>query len=153
MLHCDCDSPLFSSLSFFIPLPVVHPLLCTSSLPVVRPFLCPPPSSSCHPSSPMHPLPPLPHSSLPVIPSILQASVIFFLINHGADMKAVDKDNDNVLHFACMKEFPQGFHNEAVRFLLQFMQMDIDARNRLGDTPLMLAVRYAKLPRTMHNIM
>ena len=57
-------------------------------------------------------------------------------------MKDVDKDNDNVLHFANMKDFPHGCHVETLRFLVGCMQVDINAQNRLGDTPLMLAVRY-----------
>ena len=64
-----------------------------------------------------------------------------FLIHNGADLKAVDKDNDMVLHFANMKEFPQGCHIETLRFLVGGAQVDVNMQNRLGDTPIMLAVR------------
>jgi len=64
-----------------------------------------------------------------------------FLVHRGADLKAVDKDNDTVLHFANMKEFPQGCHIEILRFLVGGVQVDVNPQNRLGDTPIMLAVR------------
>ena len=56
---------------------------------------------------------------------------------------AVDKDNDTVLHFACMKEVSHGMHERTLQLLLNTSAKSlINKQNSKGDTPIMVATRY-----------
>ena len=69
--------------------------------------------------------------------------MVIYLINQGADWRRTDKDGDTVLHFACMKEIPQGQHNQTLEYLLTTPLIQLkDACNANGDTPIMTAARY-----------
>ena len=64
------------------------------------------------------------------------------LLNNGADWKVRDKDGDTVLHFACMKQSPQGNPDATLEYLLSMPTSSlINAQNSRGDTPLLVAVR------------
>lgn len=55
---------------------------------------------------------------------------------------AVDKDDDNVLHFACMKEVSHGVHQKTLQLLLNTPAKSlINKPNNKGDTPIMVATR------------
>lgn len=71
-----------------------------------------------------------------------QLPVIVYLFHHGANIRAVDKDGDSVLHFACMKNFKHGRHIETVRFLSHCLLPYPNEQNQAGDTPLMVALRH-----------
>ena len=59
-----------------------------------------------------------------------------------ADWKAVDKDKDTVLHFACMKEVPHGMHEKTLEFLMTTQVSTLkNAQNCRGDTPIVVATR------------
>jgi len=61
----------------------------------------------------------------------------------GADWKAVDKDGDTVLHFACMKEVSHGMHDKTLEFLMTSSFATLkNTQNIRGDTPIMVATRY-----------
>ena len=83
-------------------------------------------------------LPSLPPSLLPP-----QLPVGACLMQVGADCKLRDKDGDSVLHFACMKEVPQGQHCKTLEFLLSksLTSSLINTQNSRGDTPLLVAAR------------
>ena len=69
--------------------------------------------------------------------------MVVYLFNQGADWKAVDKDGDTLLHFACMKELDHGLHDKTLEFLLSSSSVSSlkDCQNARGDTPLMVATR------------
>ena len=73
----------------------------------------------------------------------MQPHMVMFLFHRGADMKAVDKDGDTVLHFACMKQFDDSStcHNQTLRILLTAKVVCPNRQNLAGDTPLMTALR------------
>ena len=66
-----------------------------------------------------------------------------YLLSKGADWKAVDKDGDTLLHFACMKEVENGMHDKTLEYLLRMPAFAAlrDSQNVRGDTPLMVATR------------
>ena len=67
---------------------------------------------------------------------------MLYLIGQGADWRAVDKDGDSVLHFACMKEVEHGMHERTLEYLLTSLAIALkDCQNIRGDTPLMVATR------------
>ena len=68
-----------------------------------------------------------------------------YLLSLGADWKAVDKDGDTLLHFACMKEVEHGMHDKTLEYLLSASAIPVlkDRQNVRGDTPLMVATRCA----------
>ena len=58
---------------------------------------------------------------------------------------AVDKDQDTVLHFACMKEVSHGMHEKTLQLLLNTPAKSlINKQNSKGDTPIMVATRYVR---------
>ncbi|XP_048252534.1 ankyrin repeat and protein kinase domain-containing protein 1-like isoform X3 [Haliotis rufescens] len=63
--------------------------------------------------------------------------VVELLVGKGADVSLVDKDGDNILHFAC-----RGGDLETVEFVLSLNAVDIDARTNYGRTAAHLARRY-----------
>ena len=63
-----------------------------------------------------------------------------YLYHHGANFKAVDKDGDTVLHFACMKTVPNGLHLQTIKMLIPSMTHP-NQQNLAGDTPLMTALK------------
>ena len=72
----------------------------------------------------------------------LQLPVVMYLMGQGADWRAVDKDGDSVLHFACMKEVDHGMHDKTLEYLLTSSAIALkDCQNVRGDTPLMVATR------------
>ena len=65
-----------------------------------------------------------------------------YLLSLGANWKAVDKDGDTLLHFACMKEVDHGMHDSTLEYLLSMQTAALmNCRNVRGDTPLMVAMR------------
>lgn len=63
-------------------------------------------------------------------------------MQRGANWKAVDKEGDTILHFACMKETKGGLHDQTLKFLLcSHVSTLKDAQNGRGDTPIMVATR------------
>lgn len=71
-----------------------------------------------------------------------QLAVVIFLMRLDADWKAVDKDKDTVLHFACMKEVPHGMHEKTLEFLMTTQVSTLkNAQNCRGDTPIVVATR------------
>ena len=66
-----------------------------------------------------------------------------YLLSMGGDWKAVDKDGDTLLHFACMKEIENGKHDSTLEYLLLTPAIAAlrDSQNVRGDTPLMVATR------------
>ena len=78
----------------------------------------------------------------PFEPFPLQLPVVMYLFSLGADWKAVDKDGDTVLHFACMKEVDHGMHDNTLDYLLSSSAIaSLNRQNVRGDTPLMVATR------------
>lgn len=72
-----------------------------------------------------------------------QLPVVAYLLSLEANLKAVDKDNDTVLHFACMKEVSHGMHDRTLQLLLNTPAKSlINKQNSKGDTPIMVATRY-----------
>ena len=72
-----------------------------------------------------------------------QIHIIIFLIQQGADWKAVDTEGDSVLHFACMKEMKSGVHDKTLELLLNPPVVALkNKQNARGDTPIMVATRY-----------
>ena len=72
--------------------------------------------------------------------------MVVFLLGLRADWKAVDKDGDTVLHFACMKEVSHGLHDKTLEFLLTTPVSALkNAQNCRGDTPIMVATRYVNV--------
>ncbi len=70
--------------------------------------------------------------------------MVVFLIQSGANWRAVDKERDTILHFACMKEANGGLHDKTLEFLLASPVGTLkDAQNGCGDTPIMVATRLA----------
>ncbi|XP_046567579.1 uncharacterized protein LOC124275923 [Haliotis rubra] len=63
------------------------------------------------------------------------SDVVEFLVGRGADVSLVDRDGDNVLHYACM-----GGDLETVKLIVSLNVVDINARNNNGRT----AVGWAK---------
>ncbi|XP_067653400.1 putative ankyrin-containing lipoprotein Lxx09580 [Haliotis asinina] len=55
--------------------------------------------------------------------------VVEFLVGRGADVSLVDRDGDNVLHFACISG-----HLEIVKLTLSLDLVHVNARNNDGDT-------------------
>ncbi|XP_071078471.1 cyclin-dependent kinase 4 inhibitor C-like [Haliotis cracherodii] len=55
--------------------------------------------------------------------------VVELLVSEGADVSLVDVVGDNILHWACM-----GGDVETVKFVLSLHVVDIDARNKWGQT-------------------
>ncbi|XP_067654194.1 uncharacterized protein [Haliotis asinina] len=55
--------------------------------------------------------------------------VVEFLVGRGADVSLVDRDGDNVLHWACI-----GGDLETVKLILSMNVVDINARNNYGKT-------------------
>ena len=75
-----------------------------------------------------------------------QLPVVLYLMGQGADWRAVDKDGDSVLHFACMKEVSHGMHDKTLEYLLTSSAIALkDCQNIRGDTPLMVASRYKRI--------
>ena len=65
-----------------------------------------------------------------------------YLLSLEANLMAVDKEQDTVLHFACMKEVPHGMHEKTLQLLLNTLaKCLINKRNNKGDTPIMIATR------------
>ncbi|XP_067653665.1 uncharacterized protein [Haliotis asinina] len=56
-------------------------------------------------------------------------NVVEFLVSRGADMSLVDSIGNNFLHFACW-----GGHLETAKLILSLEVLDVNARNRDGDT-------------------
>lgn len=67
----------------------------------------------------------------------LQMRVIKLLIDNGASINQKTVNDDLPLHFACAVGDP-----EIVEYLLSFKGRQVDAPNRLGDTPLYIAARH-----------
>lgn len=122
----------------FLPFPLSllpHPPLLFLLLP-------PPPSSPSSRFFLPFPLSPSSLSSSLCCPSS-QLPVVIFLMRMGADWKAVDKDGDTVLHFACMKEVSHGMHDKTLEFLMTSSFATLkNTQNIRGDTPIMVATRY-----------
>ncbi|XP_071078674.1 multiple epidermal growth factor-like domains protein 6 [Haliotis cracherodii] len=55
--------------------------------------------------------------------------VVELLVSEGADVSLVDEDGNNILNFACM-----GGDVETVKYVLSLNVVDIDARNKSGQT-------------------
>jgi len=73
----------------------------------------------------------------------MQLPVVAYLLSKEANIKAVDKDLDTVLHFACMKEISHGMHTRTVELLLNTPAKElINKTNSKGDTPIMVATRF-----------
>jgi ankyrin repeat protein len=71
-----------------------------------------------------------------------QMGVVALLLSNGANWRIKDKDGDCVLHFACMKEAPQGNHKGTLQLLLSSPAgLLINSQNSRGDTPLLVAIR------------
>lgn len=65
-----------------------------------------------------------------------------YLMSRGADWRQRDKEGDTALHYACMKQLPQGQHEKALEYLLTTPLSQLkDAQNINGDTPIMTAIR------------
>ncbi|XP_071084298.1 ankyrin repeat domain-containing protein 50-like isoform X1 [Haliotis cracherodii] len=60
--------------------------------------------------------------------------VVELLASKGADVSMVDKDSDNILHYACMRG-----HLETVKFVLSLNVVDINSRGQGRTTPVMRA--------------
>lgn len=74
---------------------------------------------------------------------MIQLPVVMYLFGQGADWKAVDRDGDTVIHFACMREMEHGMHDKTLEYLLTSAAIAFkDSQNVRGDTPLMVATRY-----------
>ena len=75
--------------------------------------------------------------------------MVVYLFSLGVDWKAVDKDGDTVLHFACMKEVDHGMHDKTLDYLLSSSAAASlkDAQNVRGDTPLIIASRCGFMSR------
>ena len=68
--------------------------------------------------------------------------MVALLLNNGANWQLRDKDGDTVLHFACMKEVPQGNHDATLQFLLSTPAINLlNSQNCRGDTPLLVSIR------------
>ena len=65
-----------------------------------------------------------------------------FLVDRGADYRALDDDGDSMLHFACMREFCNGNHEKTITILINALKADVNLQNKHGDTPLMIAIKY-----------
>ena len=66
-----------------------------------------------------------------------------YLISRGADWRHRDKDGDTALHFACLKELPQGQHEKTLEYLLTTPLSQLkDAQNVSGETPLNTACKW-----------
>ncbi|XP_071086322.1 ankyrin-3-like, partial [Haliotis cracherodii] len=62
--------------------------------------------------------------------------LVDFLVKKGADMTLVNNDGDNILHQAC-----RGGDVETVEIVLAQNKLDINRRNKNGETPVMMAAR------------
>ena len=59
---------------------------------------------------------------------------------------AVDKDQDTILHFACMKQVSHGMHEKTLQLLLSTpAKALINEPNSKGDTPIMVATRCVRV--------
>ena len=67
---------------------------------------------------------------------------------------AVDKDQDTVLHFACMKQVSHGMHERTLQLLLNTPAKSlINKPNSKGDTPVMVATRCVMMsPLVCNNV-
>ncbi|XP_048258008.1 fibronectin type 3 and ankyrin repeat domains protein 1-like [Haliotis rufescens] len=62
--------------------------------------------------------------------------VVELLVSEGADVSLVDRNGNNILHYACYEG-----HLETVKFVLSLHVVDIDARDNDGRTAADLARR------------
>ncbi|XP_046567524.1 death-associated protein kinase 1-like [Haliotis rubra] len=67
--------------------------------------------------------------------------VFYFTVCKGGDVSHVDADGMNILHLACL-----GNNVKMVNELLKLELVDIDTRDRRGQTPAMLAARQGNRP-------
>ncbi|XP_048242766.1 uncharacterized protein LOC124128465 isoform X2 [Haliotis rufescens] len=75
-------------------------------------------------------------SRTPVMAAVVRGhrDVVKLLVNKGADVSLVDKDGNNILHYACMEG-----DVETVKCVLSRNMVDINSRGQRSRTPVMLA--------------
>ncbi|XP_067653215.1 serine/threonine-protein phosphatase 6 regulatory ankyrin repeat subunit B-like [Haliotis asinina] len=65
-------------------------------------------------------------------------NVFELLLESGADLSAVNRDGDNILHVAC-----KGDREEIVKHVLKLHTLNINCRGYKGKTPLLVAAEYS----------